>query len=287
MNTITKLPTLPARQRDAHKGEFGRALLIGGSRGMHGAITLSAMACLRAGAGLVRVCIPSDVQPLVAAANPCFMTVACAQDDNGRFSQLAIERILHEAKWASVVAIGPGIGQSRELCQLIERLLAELTVPIVIDADGLNVLATIDPFRLRTRNFPTVLTPHPGEFARLTNKQIDQIQNGREDLAFDYASEHLLTILLKGQYTIVTDGNTLYRNTTGNPGMATGGSGDVLTGIVTALIAQKLEPYDATILASYIHGLAGDFAAADVGEVSLIATDIIEHLPEAFKSIGR
>jgi ADP-dependent NAD(P)H-hydrate dehydratase len=281
---ITALPLLPSRPRDAHKGSFGRVLVVAGSRGMSGAAVLCGSAALRGGAGLVRVAVPHGILPTVAAANPCYMTAPLAEDDHGRVAADALPALLELAHASTVVAIGPGLGQGEGPGVVVKELLARINAPVVLDADGLNALGS-DPSPLRGRTAPLILTPHPGEFARLLGSDTAAVQADRQSLAVRFAEANRVVLVLKGQGTVVTDGTRLYVNTTGNPGMATGGSGDVLTGVIAALAAQRLEPFEAAQLGVFLHGCAGDLAAAHLGEVGLIAADLLDQLPRAVRSL--
>jgi NAD(P)H-hydrate epimerase len=279
---ITQLPTLPARPPESNKGTFGRVLVVAGSRGMTGAAVLCGSGALRGGAGLVYVAVPEDVLGIVAAGNPCYLTAGLPHDENGQLTSRAEARILALAQQKSVIAIGPGLGRGRSITSLVLALLGGVAAPLVLDADALNALDG-QTDSLRGRGSATVLTPHPGEFARLVNTEVGGVQANREGLAARFASEHGVILVLKGHRTIVTDGRRLYVNTNGNAGMATGGTGDVLTGLVAALVAQGLEAFAAAQLGVHLHGLAGDLARDAVGEVSLIATDLLEYLPRAFR----
>lgn len=274
------LPRLPPRAPDSHKGTFGRALLLGGSRGMSGAITLSGLAALRSGAGLVQLIVPESIQPVVAAAEPSYMVVPWHESGGRLAGDLTPyrPRLWELLSAATSLAIGPGLGRSAGLDELLTWLYSEVPKPLVLDADALNAVADLLPM---TASGPRILTPHPGEFARLTRGSVPTAGE-REERAARFAAEHQVVLLLKGQHTIITDGVRLAVNETGNPGMATGGSGDVLTGVITALLAQGLSAFDAARLGAHIHGLAGDLAAADVGQVSLIASDLVRFLPQAF-----
>jgi ADP-dependent NAD(P)H-hydrate dehydratase len=278
------LPILPPRQPDSHKGDFGRVLLIGGSRGMTGAISLSGMAALRAGAGLVQLAVPLVCQDVVAGFEPSYMTIGLANDDAGRISLKARDRIMQLAEKATVIGCGPGLGRSARLDDIVSWLYTRLEQPAVFDADALNALAT-RPGVLPQPGGPRLITPHPGEFQRLIGKfkQIDRGELERE--AATFAERTGIVVLLKGHGTLITDGRRQAHNTTGNPGMATGGTGDVLTGLVAGLIGQRLTPFDAARLAAHVHGLAGDLAAQELGQVSLIASDLVHWLPQAFRSI--
>lgn len=278
---IFEIPSLPPRSADANKGTFGRVLVVAGSRGMSGAAILCGTAALRGGAGLVRIATPASVQPIVAAGNPCYMTAPLPEDTEGILAPEAAEKLIALAGSSSVAAIGPGLSRSAALPDLLLSFLAQTTVPLVLDADALNALAgrTAD---LRLHHGPVVITPHPGEFARLLNCDIPTVQADRQMLAASFAATHGAIVVLKGHDTIVTDGQRLAVNATGNPGMATGGTGDVLTGLLAALLAQGLEPFAAARLAVHLHGLAGDLARDNLGEVSLIASDLLDYLPYAF-----
>jgi ADP-dependent NAD(P)H-hydrate dehydratase len=274
------LPRLPPRRPDAHKGDFGLALIVGGSRGMTGAVALAGMAALRGGAGLVRLAVPELYQDVITSFEPSYMTAALPADPSGRIAGNAYEAIAALSEPAAVVACGPGLGRSWDLDPLVGRLYQELHKPLVVDADGLNALSA-DPDLLAEPGGPRILTPHAGEFARLIGKRLDGQE--RQAAAVELAARCNAVIVLKGHRTLITDGRRQAFNTTGNPGMATGGTGDVLTGLITALACQSLEPFDAARLGVYLHGLAGDLAAAELGEESLIASDVMRFLPKAFQ----
>jgi ADP-dependent NAD(P)H-hydrate dehydratase len=277
------LRQLPPRDRDAHKGDFGTALVIGGSRGMSGAAALAGMSALRGGAGLVRVAVPEVCLETVAGFDPCYTTIPLPCDSAGRIASAALPILREEAQKATVLALGPGLGRSPELEKLVGVLFVEIEKPMVVDADALNALAALPvELFLDVHSGPRVLTPHPGEFARLIAKKLDGEE--RQQAAVDLAAKSGCVILLKGHRTLITDGRRQALNETGNPGMATGGTGDVLTGLVAALMCQHLSPYDAARLAAHLHGLAGDLAAQVRGEVSLVARDLVEFLPQAFKN---
>jgi ADP-dependent NAD(P)H-hydrate dehydratase len=280
MSEATRLPEWPPRPADANKGTFGRALIIAGSRGMSGAAQLSGLACLRGGAGLVRVASPVTAQHLVAMASPSLITVPVTEDREGLFDNDALEQWLELAVANDVVAIGPGLGQSSTLRSIVPRFLLKVERPMVIDADALNAL---DEKTLSQHRGPVVITPHPGEFGRLVKLPTAEVQARRGELATAFAKATGAIVLLKGQHTIVTDGDRVHVNTTGNPGMAIAGAGDVLTGFITALIAQKFTLFDAARLGAHLHGMAGDIVRDRQGEVGILATDLIEALPEAIR----
>lgn len=284
MEKSLAIPMLPPRSPDGHKGDYGRILIVAGSRGMSGAACLCGLAALRSGAGLVSVASPFGSMETIASYEPCYTTVALPSDDQGRIDSSAVATIL--AHPCDAIAIGPGIGRSDGLASLVKRLIVQSPVPLIVDADALNALVGRSDV-LRQRRNPTILTPHVGEFSRLINKPTAEIQANRLQLAQQFATSTGTLVVLKGHETIVTDGQNDFVNSTGNPGMATGGSGDVLTGIIAALIGQRLSILDAAKLGVYVHGLAGDLAAASVGQVSLIARDIITALPAAFMQLGK
>src|SRR4051812_8091186 len=277
------LPSIPPRKPDSHKGDYGRVLLIGGSQGMAGAIALAGMAALRSGAGLVKLATASSCQATVASFEPSAMTIALPADDQGRISEAALAAIVEAAKEATVLACGPGLGRSDALAHVVAWLYQNTYQPIVFDADALTLLAR-EPSVLTKAGGPRILTPHPGEFARLLGRPSFP-PNERESLAREFARANKLVLVLKGHQTVIADGTRTAINQTGNPGMATGGTGDVLTGVITALVAQGLSPYDAARLGVHVHGLAGDLAAEELGQVSLIASDLIQYLPRAWKSL--
>lgn len=279
---ITQLPVLPRRSTEAHKGTFGRILVVAGSRGMSGAAVLCASGALRGGAGLVRLAVPREVLPIVAASNPCYMTAALAQDTDGLLAREAEAALLALVQANDVVAMGPGLGRGSAVAHLVRQVMSQGQVPVVLDADGLfGLQGQLDC--LAGRSAATILTPHAGEFARLIGRKLSHVQSEREGLAIEFARSHGVVLLLKGHGTLVTDGRRLYRNPTGNPGMATGGTGDVLTGLIAALLGQGLEAFAAAQLGAYLHGRAGDLARDDLSETCLIASDLLLYLPRAFR----
>ena len=285
MEIVREVPKLPPRPVQGHKGTFGRVLVIAGSIGMTGAAALVGRAALRAGAGLVRVATAKSALPIVAALEPSYTTLPLPEDNAGRISSKAINIILNAAQDNDVVAIGPGMGQSTGLRSVVEALVQQEGLRLLIDGDGLNNLSRL-PGWPKKRRADLVLTPHPGEMKRLwSGLSREEMPQDRQQTATRTAQITQATIILKGAGTVVTDGARVYVNTTGNPGMGTAGAGDVLTGVTAALMGQGLSSFDATVLGVYIHGLAGDLAAAQLGQVSLIATDLIDFLPEAFQRL--
>ncbi len=282
MQLIESIPKLRPKAVDAHKGDFGKVCIIAGSTGMSGAAALAGRSALRAGAGLVRVATPKSVLPIVASIEPSFTTIALPEDNLGRISAKAINPILEAVSENDVAAFGPGVGISGALRSVLEALLEQDQLRLIIDADGLNNLAGIKdwPVKLKAN---LILTPHPGEMKRLWSALFrGQLPSDRQQQAAQLAQQTKTVVALKGAGTVVTDGQKVYINKTGNPGMATAGSGDVLTGVITALAGQGLSDFDAAVLGVYIHGLAGDIAAEKIGQVSLMTTDIIQALSDAF-----
>ena len=262
---------LRKRKRDSHKGDYGRVLVVAGSPGMTGAAVLAAEAAYRSGAGLVYIACPARVADVVSAKTTC--EVVWAFEEN-----TAAEQILDYASLCDVAVIGPGLSRSPGIVAAVREVVARLTIPFVLDADGLNAFEG-DPEILARGKAQRVITPHEGEASRLLKRPV---AGDREAAAKELAARFLAIAVLKGRRTIVTDGTRRFVNRTGNPGMATGGSGDVLAGVIGALIGQKLPPYDAACLGVEVHGRAGDLAAREVGEVSLMATDLLSALPRAF-----
>lgn len=278
-----QLPQLVPRSADSHKGDYGRALMIGGSRGMAGAISLAGMGCLKSGAGLVTLAVPDVCLETVAAFEPSYMTRPCPCDDLGCFAATAESELLEWADAATACGCGPGLGRGADVAGLVRQLYTTVSTPIVVDADALNALAR-QPDGLASAGGPRILTPHPGEFDRLFGER-SASREQREERAADLAKQHGVVIVLKGHHTLITDGHSQYHNDTGNAGMATGGSGDVLTGVVTALVCQGMAPLDAARLGVYVHGRAGDLAADWLSQVAMTARDILNTLPEAWRQL--
>lgn len=276
------------RPPDAHKGNFGHVLVIAGSVGKTGAAAMSARAALRAGAGLVTVATPSSARPVVAGLGVEFMTAALPETKSGAIATVEDGVIDGLLEGKSLVAVGPGIGTAPETVEFVRKLVRRAKLPLVIDADGLNALAG-SLQSLVAQGRVRVLTPHPGEMARLVERSISEIQSSRLETARTFAAEHGVYLILKGFRTLIADpGGTVWINPSGNPGMAKGGTGDVLTGLIAGLLAQfRDRPVTEVVAAAvYIHGLAGDLAARDFGGMSMLAGDLIERIPEALKSVG-
>jgi ADP-dependent NAD(P)H-hydrate dehydratase / NAD(P)H-hydrate epimerase len=278
---------LAPRARDANKGSYGHVLVIGGSLGKSGAAAMAGFSALRAGAGLSTIATPRSVLATVAGFHPEIMTEPLAETADGSVSTRALEAVKALSRRKSAVAIGPGISRNPETSEFVRTLVRkdsmENDVAFVLDADALNAFEGVaNELNGEGRQF--VITPHPGEMSRLTGLSIAEIQANRLEVARKFAREHQIVVVLKGHRTLIAspDG-TVWVNPTGNPGMATGGTGDILTGMVAGIIAQHpRQAFEATALAVYLHGLAGDIAAQYFGEGSLVATDLVRYLPEAF-----
>jgi NAD(P)H-hydrate epimerase len=276
MREVRDLPVLPARPVDAHKGDFGHVLIVGGSLGLTGAPVMAARSALRAGAGLVTCACPGHVAPIVAGHLVEAMTWPLPIDAAGCIAAEGERMLRSAAQRFQALVIGPGLGRHERTVAFVRTFLDGLTSPVVIDADALLALGE------GCRMAPTfVATPHPGEFGRMTGTSSAEVQAARRERACAFAAANPGVLVLKGHETIVAAADRLYVNDTGNPGMATGGSGDVLSGVIGALLGQGFDPFDAAQLGVWLHGRAGDLARDRVGEDSLIASDIIRALPRA------
>lgn len=283
MKEIECLPPLPVRKKNAHKGDFWRVLIIAGSQGMMGAACLTTKAALRSGAALVTLGVPQSQIQVAAIKLTCAMTTALSETSKKTLSPKAYSAICSLAKNSPIIAMGPGISQDSETCELMLSLIPTLPSTLVLDADALNCLSQ-KAHLLKERKAPTILTPHPGEFCRLTGEKMSRVKSHSKELAMEFANEYKCVVVLKFSSTIVTDGQQVYSNRTGNSGMATGGSGDVLTGVITGLLAQKMSAFQSAQLGVGLHGYAGDLAAQAKGEISMIASDILDFLPSAFQN---
>ena len=274
---------LPPRAAETHKGDVGRVFVIAGSVGLTGAAALCGLGALRAGAGLVTLGLPSSLNDLMAIKLTEVMTTPLPETKRRTLSTRALPDLLSIIERVDALALGPGLSQEAETKQLVRQLLPRITKPCVVDADGLNALAD-EPQLLKRLTLPVILTPHPGEMGRLIRQSAEQVQSDRERTAKEFAKLYHVVTVLKGHRTVVAnvDGE-LYVNDTGNPGMASGGMGDVLTGLIAGLLGQKLPLFDAARLGVYLHGLAGDLAAGERGPVGLIASDLLDRIPLAIR----
>lgn len=271
------LSLLPDRNPYAHKGDFGKILLLCGSRGYTGAAAMAAMGALRSGTGLVYLGVPESIYA-IEAVKLTEPVVFPLPDEEGKLSLLAVNEILELLPKMDAVLIGCGLGQSGGTLSVVKTVLENAKCPVVLDADGINVLRAHKDI-LRGRSFPTILTPHDGEFTRFGGT----IGQDRMASAAYFAREWNCILLLKGHRTCITDGNTGYINQTGNPGMAVGGSGDVLAGILVSLLGQGLAPLEAAACAAWLHGAAGDLCAKELGQYGMLPTDLLNALPRLLK----
>lgn len=271
------LKILPDRDVNDHKGNFGRILLLCGSRGYTGAAALAAMGALRCGAGLVYLGVPESIYRIEAVKLTEPIVFPLPEED-GMLSELARDQITQMLPNMDAVLVGPGLGQSDGTFAVLKTVLEKFSGPVVIDADGINLLAGhID--LLRGRTAPTILTPHEGEFTRISG----QVPNDRTASAIEFSVNNQVILLLKGHRTVITDGTTCYINHTGNPGMAVGGSGDVLAGMITALLGQGITPLQAAACGAWLHGAAGDICEKEFGQYGMLPTDMLQVLPRLLK----
>ncbi len=289
LNLITPVEVAPffgPRPAASNKGNFGHVLVVGGSLGKAGAAAMAGMAVLRSGAGLATLAVPKSILPTVAGFHPEVMTEALAETKAGSISLRAMRALEELAQSMTVLAIGPGISRVPETSKLVRALIKKQVLPTVLDADGLNAFAG-HTAELSGKGRSLTITPHPGEMARLLGSTVAAVQRDRINVARKFARAHQVIVVLKGHRTLVADpSGEIWVNATGNPGMATGGTGDILTGMVAGLMAQNPKrALEAVIAAVHLHGLAGDVAREQMGEHSLVATDLLRALPEAFRRV--
>ncbi|MDP8299252.1 MAG: NAD(P)H-hydrate dehydratase [Candidatus Tantalella remota] len=277
---------IPTRREDSHKGDYGRVLVVAGSRGLTGAAYMCAQAAIRSGSGLVTAAVPESLNAVMETKLTECMTLSLEETADISLSLKAKQKILAVAGKCDCLALGPGLGDNAETRRLACELLEEVEKPVVLDADGINALeGSVDV--LKKRQHSTVITPHPGEMARLVGKDAEAIQSDRQEAAKTLAASTNTVVCLKGHKTIVASSDGMvYVNETGNSGMATGGTGDVLTGMIASFIGQGIDEFSATVSAVYLHGISGDIAADKKGPFCMIATDLIDYLPEAFDKAG-
>ena len=280
------LGVIAKRRPDSHKGDYGHVLVLSGSEGLTGAATLCSLGALRSGCGLVTLGIPQSLNPIMEVKLTEVMTQPLPETKKISLSLKAVTKIKNMLKDVDAVALGPGLTTNQGTKSLVNKLIKIINKPLVLDADGLNCIAG-NISVLKSVKYPIVITPHPGEMARLVRMEVGTIQRNREKVAKDFADRYKLTVVLKGYQTVVagTKVNS-YINKTGNPGMATAGAGDILTGMIASLIAQGISSYEAAKLAVYVHGMAGDLASKKKGEISLIAGDILDNLAAVFKLLA-
>jgi NAD(P)H-hydrate epimerase len=273
---------LRRRNPDTHKGDYGHVFILGGSPGLSGAVCLSSQAALRAGAGLVTAGVPKSLNQIFEIKLTEAMSLPLP-DKDGYLVKEAFGELRKVLDKIDVIVIGPGASRNRGTQQLLLKVAREIDKPMVADADAINALS-LKPGVLDNRNTKNlILTPHAGEFSRLISLEKAKVSRNRKHIAKQFAFRYNLTLVLKGHRTLVSNGKKIFENNTGNPGMATAGMGDVLAGIISALIAQGLDCFEASKTGVYLHGLAGDLAAKDKTQQCLVASDVIDYLPQALK----
>ena len=282
------LVRLPPRAPQGSKRDHGRVVVVGGAAGMAGAPALAAMAALKSGAGLVELLVPESVAPVAASFDPCVMTRGLPAEAEGGFAAAAAEALAARLAAADAAVVGPGIGRTAAVRDIVLRLWRDIPGPVVFDADALWALSPADRGRMRDHAGPRVLTPHAGELARLLGRDpaavADADRPALEEAAAALAAEIDAVVVFKGAGTLVIAPERQARNDTGNPGMATAGTGDVLAGVIAALLGQGLAPFDAARLGAWVHGRAGDAAASDLGQVSMTARDLLDRLHVGFRA---
>lgn len=271
------------RDKNSHKGTYGKVGVIGGSKGMSGAPYITSLSALRTGSGIVYTMVPDSISTVLEIKSIEAIVKAFKCNGEG-FTITNIEDVIIGCENLDAIALGPGMGVDYERIELVSEILKRVSLPVVVDADAINCLGENKEI-LKNRENPTILTPHLAEFSRLIEVDIDEIQKNREKYSQKFAREHGVVMVLKGRNTVVCDEKNIYINTTGNPGMATAGSGDALTGMISSFLGQGLTAYEAAKLGVYLHGVAGDIAAMDKGEYSLITRDIVSAIPYAIKTI--
>lgn len=280
------LANFPKRRPDANKKDFGHLLVIAGSSGYTGAPYLTSQAAVLSGSGLVTLAIGKSLYGIMASKLTEVMVRPFFETRDYSLSLLAEKEVMNFSEKATCLAVGPGISQNRETQALVRNIVDKVNKPIVLDADGINAFTGHAGALLKAAG-ALILTPHPGEMARLIEKDVAEVQNNRKNIALEFAHKYNIILVLKGHETVVAapDGR-LYVNETGNAGMATGGTGDVLTGIIASFVGQGMDAFSAAIAGVYFHGLAGDIAVKEKGPLSLIATDILNKLPEVLKVLA-
>jgi len=284
---------LSKRKKDSHKGDFGHIFILAGSLGMTGAAILAAKAALRSGAGLVTVGLPHSLVSVISSSAIEVMSLALPETSEGTLANAAFPKIKEFLEKSDVLVAGPGLSRNHETQELIRKVFFESRIKTIIDADGINAwVGFLDKFKVGISCLPLekkslrIITPHPGEMARLLDISVDEVQGKRQEIAKNFAKEYNVIVVLKGSQTVVADPfGAIYVNNTGNSGMSTAGSGDVLVGIISAFLGQGLSSFEAARLGVYVHGLAGDLAAQEKTQLGLIASDIIEYIPKAIKRI--
>ncbi len=286
LDEVAIRPLLRRRSRSSHKGSYGHCLIVAGSTGKTGAAAMAANSAVRSGAGLVTLAIPASLNPILEIKTTEAMTLPLSDGRKGHLGELPLLPLEKLLAGRNAVALGPGIGWHSETARLVRRLVTQIALPLVVDADGLNAISEDTAVLLQKASVGMILTPHPGEMARLAGMTVAAVEADRIGVAREFAAKYRVCLVLKGARTVIAmpDGEVAI-NGSGNPGMASGGMGDVLTGILAALLAQGYAPRDACRLGVFIHGHAADLVAADKGEIGMSAVDVQEHIPHAFKHL--
>ena len=276
---------IPRRKADSNKGDYGHVFVLAGSAGFTGAAALCSQAALVSGSGLVTLGIAKSLNPIMARKLTEVMTRPLPETSGQTLSEKAYPAIMKFSEKADCIALGPGLSRDPSTQRLVRKLITTLKKPVVIDADGINAFEGKADL-LKRAKAPVVITPHPGEMSRLSGLSVKRIAAAKEKVAKEFANKYNVVCVLKGHRTVVArpDGKT-YVNPTGNPGMAKGGTGDVLTGIIASFIGQGMRPFDAAMLGVYLHGFAGDLAAKEKGEISMLASDLLNKIPAAIKKL--
>lgn len=277
------IKNLPHRPDDAHKGTMGTMLNISGSYSMAGACILSSLSALRSGVGLLKVALPKSIYPIVAQSVYEAVFIPLDDSENGTVSTSSLDSLLETASQCDSVLLGCGLKWCDDTVSFVKEFVSKCETPLLLDADGINALSSNIDVLKNAKN--VVITPHVKEMSRLTSLSVEYILENRVEVAQRFAREYGVTVVLKGKNTVVTDGENTFINPTGNSGMAKGGSGDVLSGIIASLMAQKVSPLNAACVGVYVHGLAGDLASQMLSKTSMLPRDIVEHLPQIFKAI--
>lgn len=288
------LKSLFARHNDSHKYDYGRVLVIGGSASMAGAPVLAGRAALRSGAGVVELCVPECIATVAASFDACLITHHFASDANGCFTAACLDDVYALAMRADVIVCGPGMGRAPSVAAIVKKLWQDMPRSIIFDADALFALSQMTNEEIALHTGARIITPHAGEMQRLlddsdmpANLSAENSRAQLENAAVAFAKRNSVIVVLKGHHTLITDGNVIIHNNTGNPGMATAGSGDVLSGVIAALVGQKVPILEATEIAVWAHGMAGDLAAETLTQLSVTANDMIDFLPRAWHKIQR
>jgi len=274
---------IPRRKEDTHKGDFGHVFVLAGSVGMTGAAYLASKGALLSGSGLVTCGIPESLNGIMEVKLTEVMTLPLPETKSRSLGLAALGRVLQFSEKADCLAVGPGISRDKDTSRLVREVLKKVKKPVVLDADGINSLAGSEDI-LKKRKNPTVITPHPGEMSRLLGQKTSILQRNREKVALGFAKKYRVILVLKGYRSVVAAPNgAVYVNETGNSGMSTAGVGDVLTGMIASFLGQGIEAYGAAVIGVYLHGKAGDLAARDKGQFSMLAGDVLDKLPEAIR----